>query len=195
MEKTRSETDERRNFIEKLILGRNIDMHDQDKVVTKCIRLAYNDMLSAGRYYVDITKKGNDICNRVQSIFKDQYYCFSRDCIDEVAGCFGSHGTICSEKNKQRYVTSYGMAQKIVNMSYKYFYTFNDYLEEKNIDFSTCDCPIDSVILKKLPKIDNPWSKITKKEYEKCQENIKEQIEADPLFDVIGNMAFDFTNW
>ena len=46
---------------------------------------------------------------------------------------------------------TFGQAQKVVNMFFKYLYTFKDESEinlNEN-DFDSCDCPVDSIILQK----------------------------------------------
>jgi hypothetical protein len=42
--------------------------------------------------------------------------------------------------------SSFGLAQKIVNMTFKYLYCVHNLLDFK-IDFTICDCPLDSIIL------------------------------------------------
>ena len=94
-------------------------------------------------------------------------------------------------------MTRYGLAQKVVNMTYKYLYVFSDYIN-KDIDFTRCDCPLDSVILKKLPSINCVWSKITEDEYIYCQQLISDYLHKENIdieLTLIGNLAFDFLNW
>ena len=45
-----------------------------------------------------------------------------------------------------------GQAQKVVNMFYKYLYTFNELDFIKTIDFKECDCPIDNINLTRINK-------------------------------------------
>ena len=102
-----------------------------------------------------------------------------------------------------------GQVQKVVNMFYKYLYTFVDtQLIDKNL-FINCDCPIDSIVLKKIYfkqkiykdlKLESAgkfkyknkvyvWSKITDYEaYTQLQE----------LISILSNgtkLDFDFDEW
>ena len=45
-----------------------------------------------------------------------------------------------------------GQSQKVVNMFFKYLYTFSDLEYIKPEYFKNCDCPIDSIILNKIMK-------------------------------------------
>ena len=125
----------------------NVDLKDKDKIVEGCINRAYRDMLTGGRYVIG--KLDANQLEDIRRIFIKHNYEFDRLMIDEVALII-----MPNEKEMikdKRTVTSFGLAQKIVNMTYKYFYVFKDYLN-KNIDFSKCDCPLDSIILEKIKK-------------------------------------------
>lgn len=186
-------------FLEKAILGRTTDLENPDEVILKCIKLAYRDMLTAGRYYV-ISDAENNIesrCNQLKSILEQKDYVYSRNIIEQTQSLFGDKEEIRKELG-DRFATRFGLAQKLVNMTYKYFYVFYDYIQ-KDIDFSKCDCPLDSIIIKeKLNLKQYTWSKLTNKEYLDCQQKISGRLQKEDLnveLKSLGNLAFDFLNW
>lgn len=182
----------KKTFFERVFLGRETDFSNPEEVILSCIKLAYRDMLTAGRFYLPNDKEGR--CEGLYNILSKHQYVFSRNIIDDALLLFGDHEII---GNGTKYVTRYGLAQKFVNMSFKYFYLFDD-LIDKDIDFSMCDCPLDSIILSEIPEADCVWSKLTKEKYEKYQDCIsdklsKVKLEKDVKY--LGNMAFDFLYW
>lgn len=192
-------------FMSKSILGRTTDLRKPDAVIMRCVGLAYKDMLDGGRFYLykrspsKEEKEAQDnqkdtLCRSIVDLLEVHEYAFSRALISEAAEFFGDRERIGSGK---RYVTRYGLAQKFVNMTFKYLYIFSDYTG-KDIDFSKCDCPLDSIILGQLPPISHSWSKITPEEYAVCQNNVKKELEDNSLDDelkMLGNLAFDFLGW
>ena len=177
------------NFLLKFMFGRNTKT--EDEYLDKCIRLAYKDMLSSGRYYVK--KDINSFVCRFKYILQKDNYVFSRALIDNASKLLSDEETIF---NGRDYATRYGLGQKVVNMTFKYFYIARDFLNVK-INFSNCDCPLDSVILKDLGTI-NAWSKIDKYEYEKCQKIISNKLSKKKLTSELlslGNLAYDFMKW
>lgn len=184
-------------FLEKSILNRETDLNDTDTIILKCINLAYRDMLTAGKYYLvnDEVNNMESRCNRLKLILEERNYIYSRDIIEKACILFGTEEKIGLDN---KYATRYGLAQKFVNMTYKYFYVFNDYIK-KEIDFSNCDCPLDSVILRKNQELKGyTWSKLTKEDYEFCQKIISERLPKESLNDelkLLGNLAFDFRYW
>ena len=179
-------------FLEKAILGRKTNFKESEEVVEACINIAYRDMLTAGRFYLSNEMK--DRCIKFKRILEERHYCFDNKLIDDTLSIFGDDEEI---NNGRSYVTRYGLTQKLVNMTYKYFWIFSEYIDRK-IDFSNCDCPLDSIIIGEL-KIKTPvWSKITKKDYEKAQDAITERLKNSNLTEELkklGNLAFDFLNW
>ncbi len=194
----------------KSILGRDIDLNREDEVIWRCAELAYNDMLAAGRYYLykknkeEYSKKEKEVkhekrvkqCEEMIAMLEKNNYVFSRRMIREVSLLFGQE-EIIGQDNK--YVTRFGLAQKFVNMMFKYLYLFSDYTGKK-IDFSSCDCPLDSIILRhdSISEIKHVWSKLTEEEYIFCQQEIKKVLKCEQLDNelrVLGNLAFDFMVW
>lgn len=180
-------------FLEKSLLGRETNLKDSEEVIKKCIRLAYKDMLTAGRYYIPQDMDAR--CSNLKSVLEENNYVYSRDIIENVCLLFGDKEKI---GQGNRYVTRYGLAQKFVNMTYKYLYVFCHYIY-KEIDFSRCDCPLDSVILEEL-QLDKKyvWSKVSKDEYIICQQLINEKLRDENNIGElvnIGNLAYDFLKW
>ena len=180
-------------FLVKSMLGRTTNLSCPEDVIFKCAGLAYRDMLDGGRFYLSNNKESR--CRGIIEILEKHNYTFSREIIDEACNLFGSEEEISGTRG--RYVTRYGLAQKFVNMMFKYLYVFSDYTK-KDIDFSQCDCPLDSIILGKLPEISSTWTKITAPEYTECQNEIAAKLKKKPLdmeLQVLGNLAFDFLSW
>lgn len=188
--------DWKKNFLESSILGHSMDKTDIKAVQLKCIDLAYKDMMTAGRYYNKLFLHTKDeICHAVYEVIQKHKYIFSLDLICEISLLF------CDDKigKGNKYVTGFGLAQKLINMTFKYLYVFSDIIFFENIpDFSLCDCPLDSVILKKAGIDKVAWSKLTVLQYQKCQDKIRELLKLERLDDelsTLGNLAFDFLNW
>lgn len=177
-------------FLEKVLLGQDTDFLNEDEIISKCIAIAYKDALSAGRYY----SLPNDIKLEFKKLLEKEKYIFSIDLIEKAELLFSKNEKL---ENGISFVTSFGLAQKLVNMTYKYLYIFNDYLS-LNINYSNCDCPLDSIIFSKLKYTTTVWSKITKEEYIKCQDLIKlelSKMNLDNNLKSLNNLAYDFINW
>lgn len=186
------------HFLESTLLGQGTDRQNPEAVLTKCIDLAYSDMMTAGRFYSSsFQHTKSEICRSTKDILKNHNFVFSETQINEIS-CLFSDEEVIGKGNK--YASRFGLAQKIVNMSYKYFYVFSDYLfdGESLPSFSKCHCPLDSIILDKASIKNCVWSKLSAQEYIQCQNTISEILKEQDLDDElkeIGNLAFDFTNW
>lgn len=99
---------------------------------------------------------------------------------------------------------SFGNAQKLLNMFFKYLYIGGSFDPKMKKKFDACDCPIDGVMIKIIrenPRVstefkkvfpsDFPWSKkLTPEKYNVFQE------EVDRLKDEgTSRLKFDFDNW
>ena len=184
-------------FMIKNILGRDIDFSNVNSIVLKCIEKAYIDMLSGGRFYINQLEGFNkkSIVNKIKTIFDEFNYRYSIDMLNETLSLFGDCEIIKS-KNSNNFVTRLGLSQKIINMSYKYFYCVNEFLGGLNIDYSLCDCPIDSIVLNYVGN-NSKWTKLKMQEYLKVQDDIriflKENYKED--YEVFGNLLLDFIAW
>lgn len=189
--------DWKRNFLESSLLGQSTNKNNPNEVQTKCIDLAYADMMTAGRYYsANFLHTKDEICSATNNVIIKHNYVFSRDIIQNISFLF------CNEKigNNDRYVTGFGLAQKLINMTFKYLYVFSDliFVDKPVTDFSVCDCPIDSIIIEKANIKGCVWSKLTEQQYQDCQSKITELLNINQLdFELskLGNLAYDFINW
>ena len=111
----------------------------------RCINLAYKDMMSAGRFYLNINKE--TFIKEYLKILEKNNFQNPRTIIQSSLLLFGKNNTI---GNNNKFVSRYGLCQKLVNMTFKYLYVFRDYTHLEDLDFSKCDCPLDSFILKKI---------------------------------------------
>lgn len=186
----------RTNFIHKAIMGRDVKLNDTKSVIDCCVNLAYRDMLSAGKYYLKFIDNYDPkkVLEKFKEILEKEKYIFSSQLLQEVKLFFGENELI---GNGNKYITRLGITQKLINMTFKYFYCFNDYLSELEIDYSKCDCPIDSIILSSLGN-KSSWSKLSIEEYKNIQKQIADLLmEKDLTVELksIGNMAYDFLIW
>ena len=159
-------------FLEHSKLGQKTNINKPNEIIDKCIKLAWQDMLTAGRYY----NLNKNIIVKYKKILKKYLYNNPTSIIEETLNLFGNKEKIkVTIKGKPKYVTRYGLCQKLVNMTFKYFFIFSDYTK-LNIDFSKCDCPLDSVILDKINYRKTVWSKLDKNQYIECQNLIKKEL-------------------
>lgn len=113
-----------------------------------------------------------------------------------------SSGLLIEKLQKNDGAIEFAAIQKLVNMTLKYLIILNecegtasvfDICEEK------CDCPIDSIILERLNKINGNkhecWTKIEESEYIKVQDEIRAYLREEYPQDTRGNIWFDFLMW
>lgn len=190
-------TDWKKSFLESSVLGQSTNKCCPSEVIIKCIELAYSDMMTAGRYYSASFLNGKkEICSATNSAITESNFVFSRKIIKDISLLFCDN-TI---GNDNHYVTGFGLAQKLINMTFKYLYVFSDliFVDKAIPDFSSCDCPLDSIIIKKAHIKDCVWSKLTEQQYLECQAKITELLNANSLdleLSKLGNLAYDFINW
>ena len=190
-------TDWKKSFLESSVLGQSTNKYCPSEVIKKCIELAYSDMMTAGRYYsASFLNDKKEICSATNSAITESNFVFSRKTIKDISLLF------CDDTigNGNRYVTGFGLAQKLINMTFKYLYVFSDliFIDKPIPDFSSCDCPLDSIIIKKAHIKDCVWSKLTEQQYLECQAKITELLNANSLdleLSKLGNLAYDFINW
>lgn len=190
--------DWKRNFLESSLLGQSTNKNNPDEVQAKCVDLAYKDMMTVGRYYSALfSHTREEICCATNKAIEQCDYVFSRDLIQKTSLQFCKN--IIGSGNK--YVTGYGLAQKLINMTFKYLYVFSDFIfiNKPIPDFSSCDCPLDSIILNGIQYNKTVWSKFTNADYIECQNKIsdllKKSMTLDDELKSLGNMAYDFLNW
>lgn len=190
-------TDWKKSFLESSVLGQSTNKCCPSEVIIKCIELAYSDMMTAGRYYsASFLNDKKEICSATNGAITESNFVFSRKIIKDISLLFCDN-TI---GNDNHYVTGFGLAQKLINMTFKYLYVFSDliFVDKAIPDFSSCDCPLDSIIIKKAHIKDCVWSKLTEQQYLECQAKITELLNANSLdleLSKLGNLAYDFINW
>ena len=190
-------TDWKKSFLEASVLGQSTNKCCPSEVIIKCIELAYSDMITAGRYYsASFLNNKDEICFATNRAIIESNFVFSRKTIKDISLLF------CDDTigNGNRYVTGFGLAQKLINMTFKYLYVFSDliFVDKSIPDFSSCDCPLDSIIIKKAHIKDCVWSKLTEQQYLECQAKITELLNAISLdleLSKLGNLAYDFIKW
>ena len=117
----------------------------------------------------------------------------------------------CTEQfKKYDYSITYGQAQKIIHMAFKYLYCCNDAEKYEETVFSHCHMPLDSFILKwcsdcKLCEkcSEDAWSKLGKDKYVKIQQGIRAYLNQGNTYNVGGNevelpktvLAAEFIIW
>lgn len=190
-------TDWKKSFLESSVLGQSTNKCCPSEVIIKCIELAYSDMMTAGRYYrASFLNDKEEICSATNSAITESNFVFSRKIIKDISLLFCDN-TI---GNNNHYVTGFGLAQKLINMTFKYLYVFSDliFVDKAIPDFSSCDCHLDSIIIKKAHIKDCVWSKLTEQQYLECQAKITELLNTNSLdleLSKLGNLAYDFINW
>ena len=190
-------TDWKKSFLESSVLGQSTNKYCPSEVIKKCIELAYSDMMTAGRYYsASFLNNKDEICFATNRAIIESHFVFSRKTIKDISLLF------CDDTigNGNRYVTGFGLAQKLINMTFKYLYVFSDliFVDKSIPDFSSCDCPLDSIIIKKAHIKDCVWSKLTEQQYLECQAKITELLNAISLdleLSKLGNLAYNFIKW
>lgn len=172
-------------FLIKSVLGRNVDVESTDSIIEHCISKAYGDMMTVGKNYG--IKGKSEKCKEIKVLFSNYNYNFSIDLINDVCEKIGGDEEIRKDfKNRgEDFVTTFGLAQKIVDMTFKYLYCLREYIKDVEIDFEKCDCPVDSIVLSKLKNNGwNPpttvWSKLTKQNYEEIQKIINQNLLLKP---------------
>lgn len=170
-------------FLEKLALGRETNFDNSDDVIKQCIQKGYIAMLKGGRFH----KVKKSIVKDFANLLEKHNYQFSNDLLKQTTDIFLK---ICAKKY------AFGLAQKIVNSTFKYFFTFKKYINVK-IDFTKCHCPLDSVVLNKIGKKIS-WISISYNTYDECQKIIANELKKKNIpkeLKKAGNLAFDFIVW
>lgn len=190
-------------FLLQAVLGQSVNLNVPSEVIKKCVELADKDMMSGGRFickggFNEEYRNKIDRVNYVLEVLRKNGFCYGK--IDKKAICNKIFWQCDTEKTilvkgKRRQYKPFGLAQKLINMTFKYLYIYKEYIN-MNIDFSKCECPIDSVVLKRLGS-DKNWTRITYDEYEEIRSCIQEKLKKDEnseLKEEIGELAFD-NNW
>ncbi len=155
------------NFYRRCIFGakyKKTNLSKKDIIINYCFNNAWQDMASH-TFTVKIEKaennnktykeKHDDEIKKLKEEFKKSV--FEKYFFNEKATIRNKIKEISQEKRKNDSLglsiqLTIGQSQKVVNMFYKYLYTFQDLNLKfiKSIKFSECDCPIDNINLKRI---------------------------------------------
>ena len=93
--------------------------------------------------------------------------------------------------SEQGSVIAFGQLQKLVNMTLKYLVILQSFGKiEPVVDVNECDCPIDSIIIKKLGLGEKyRWTSLKESEYKELQERVAKEIKTD------SRLKYDFKVW
>ena len=160
------------------------------------IRKANRDVMTGARtenipQYVDSNKNGNN--KTLEKLYKK---------IKGEKGSLYSDLLIENLQNDNDENIEFAAIQKLVNMTLKYLIVLNEcecITPAFNICEEKCDCPVDSIILKKLKKINKIkhkcWTQIEDHEYTDIQKEIRAYLENKYPQKTCGNIWFDFLMW
>lgn len=204
---------------------------NEDEIVKKCVRLAFRDLtVRTMKSKKDIDKPvvldelAIDCCQ--EKVAGKTYLKLIKDWLE---GCeelpenrfLSLHDDLCNivikclkKKYEDDYCT-YGKAQKIVNMTFKYLYAYHCSKDDSSSwseeSFKFCHMPLDSFTLewfgRKIPNVTKgkigAWSNIQKKEknnrksyeYEFYQERIKTYFETYYAKEGITPLRAEFVIW
>ena len=218
------------NFYRQALFGRRFNFNMQkpnnknvNDIKFTCFITAWNDM---SRHQKNIIEKYKNIANELNFNLRfvnkaNKEELINRD--DFIRLFFNSSIQILDKLNSLeaiRFIDKYiakgyfeiGKIQKIVNMYYKYLYTFCFSATQQNIyphfllketNFANCDCPIDNYILDAMLNksiLDKKqrnlitWSLMDEKTYLDLQNKISTFIKANPSKYKIA-LDFDFENF
>lgn len=217
--------DYKSKFLTKCVLGHKVDLMSPEAVIKACCSKAYDNM-NTGIKYVWSSNNPNSQKNGKEDFISEytkllynnnnnNNLYFSKQLIYNCYTLFGvSYSTnkdhkISTTINKStREFSIFGACQKLVNMSFKYFYVFDELIKNKlAIDYSECDCPLDSIILNSIHLESNSqsikWTTILENDYDSIQSKIKDLIQekinqgddCSSELKGLGNLAYDFIQW
>lgn len=127
------------NFFRRSVYGTNYDLSKQDDIEMICRCCFINAWKDMARTY-----KNED--DEKRTLLKKE---FLADLTEQVKAQKYNPREIILKYNNVNKLTL-GQSQKVVNMFFKYLYTFLDNTIIIQEQFVNCDCPIDSIILKQI---------------------------------------------
>jgi len=96
------------------------------------------------------------------------------------------------DKFCEQFGISFGQAQKAINVLLKYhYYMYEKYFDDCIKIKSVLHCPLDSTNLERLGIINNPLTRINKKEYKDIQNNIQNKMQSLGLNKIDFDKLFD----
>ena len=173
-------TDWKKSFLESSVLGQSTNKCCPSEVIIKCIELAYSDMMTAGRYYsASFLNDKKEICSATNSAITESNFVFSRKIIKDISLLFCDN-TI---GNDNHYVTGFGLAQKLINMTFKYLYVFSDLIfVDKTVLIFVVRLPqLDSIIIKEALLRIAFGANLPERQYLECQAKITKLLNSNSL--------------
>ncbi len=188
---------------------------DNVKIFEHALKLGYRD---AQRTFHKINEKVwstskaqdkfySEFSSKLQEIFKYEIIFSPEALFDKFIEFFHNHG----------YTVTYGQAQKVINMAFKYLYCLDNREEYKENIFDKCHIPLDSFTLawykrnilrrtddkKYQIKSDDSWSKLSREKYTNIQELINSRVSEGLKIKINGNdlplpkipLEFEFIIW
>ncbi len=187
----------------------NLKSIDDEKTIDAAVELAYHDaqrtMRGISKSDEDQKKKRNALNQIKLELFK-YFTCSKEPTIDQASKFDEKHKELCdiwcNEFNND--FGTYGKAQKIINMSFKYLFCCDDapgMVENSKYKehFEYCHMPLDSFTLiwykrnVDKEKKDYTWSKINYEEYIGIQKNIRDYLNESE--DELSPLQKEFIVW
>ena len=186
------------NFYRRIVFGTNYDITNLtniDMICNCCFVIAWKDMAR--------TYKNEDNEKR-----KKLKYDFLQDLTTQVKSQKYEPRKIILKYANQNKLTL-GQSQKVVNMFFKYLYTFLDNSIILKEQYENCDCPIDNIIKERISLKTNQYKNISFTKQGKLKykdkiyvwskiDNYDLYLELQELITNISNgtrLSFDFDEW
>lgn len=153
-----------------------------DEAVDAAVFLAYND---AKRTMTGISKRKNEREDALSAIKSELIKYFSEEKAPDSEPAFDVFHELLCQKWYQMFedseIGTYGKAQKIVNMSFKYLFCCEDARTKYKDHFKYCHMPLDSFTLEWykreiIPEKVAVWSNLDLSSYRIIQDNIRKYV-------------------
>ncbi len=177
--------EERKLFVEEMKLNKALSLRNENDYLVG-LEKAFNDAFNQYARRNKIKYK-NNISDLIKPVTKTLFSYFNSE-ETSFDNCFKEAIT---ESMKIFDNDSYGIAQKFVNMSFKYLYCYEDAQAQKyEGKFKDCHMPLDKYTIrwvrslkdtdinKKLSAINNAWTNIDEDLYKKIQKLIGKKLES-----------------
>lgn len=187
-----------KNLMVRFLVEEAIKPQDSGKTNARlwdAIRKAHRDVITGARtgnipYYVDINKYDKNTSLK----------CLYRIITDSTEPLYSA--SLIDQLQNDDEKVEFSAVQKLVNMKLKYLIIING-CEDNQVKFDICeekcDCPVDSIILKKLKKVigseHTRWTAMHKDEYDTVQGEIAAYLQKEYPSEMYGNIWFDFLMW
>lgn len=186
------EVTEKKKLPEELRNNKDKEDYSEKKLVWECISKAHRDVLSGRKYVANYSSmKDGDINKAALKLYKI--------ITGEQKIKLSSNYLINQMMSEEGY--RIGTVQKLVNMTLKYMFLLQLYekLEGYDIAEDTIDCPLDSIILRKLKRGNIKWTKDfqndEKLDGRDMYDKIQGEIAVEQNKKSKSKISYDFENW